>query len=71
MQHILNEKRTPACKYCAIGRTAPTGAEILCVKRGIMCPDSSCKHFKYDPLKREPERSPKLKTHYSAEDFKL
>ncbi len=36
-----------------------------------MCPDSSCKHFKYDPLKREPERSPKLKTQYSAEDFKL
>ncbi|HPZ00203.1 MAG TPA: hypothetical protein PLS28_01895 [Clostridiales bacterium] len=71
MQPVFNPKITPACKYCSVGKLSPTGKEVLCVKRGIMLPDSSCKRFQYDPLKREPDRKPKLKKEYKEDDFRL
>lgn len=69
-QSLLNAKIRPACMYCAVGKLSCDGESVLCVKKGVMQPDSSCRAFRYDPLKRVPERKAQLPS-YSAEDFSL
>lgn len=61
----------PRCTYCAHGR--PLGEEqIICPKKGVMAAGSSCRGFKYDPLKRVPPRPAKLAgAGLSDEDFQL
>ena len=46
---------TPSCKICEIGRISPDKDKMLCVKYGVVPCDYVCKHFEYDPLKRQPE----------------
>lgn len=70
MQRLFNTKISPACEYCFFGRLSPDLQSILCSKKGVTSLSSSCRHFKYDPLKRQPKRQPKLKE-YSKEDFEL
>lgn len=60
----------PACEYCLHGRLSPDGENILCIKRGIMLPYSSCKKYSYDPLKRVPKRFAGF-PQFDASDFKL
>ncbi len=60
----------PKCAYCAHGKTAPNGKDILCVRSGVTDKDGSCKKFKYDPLKREP-RKPAPLAEYGKDDFIL
>lgn len=58
------------CENCLNGRASADGEKILCVKKGIMLPASSCREYKYDPLKRRPKRPKKL-IELSEDDFKL
>lgn len=58
------------CENCFHGRLSADGDKVLCVKQGIMKLDSTCREYKYDPLKRRPKRPKKL-TDFSADDFKL
>ncbi len=68
---ILNTKdKAPACAICVHGVLAPDGESVLCVKTGIRLLDSSCRSFKYDPLKRVPKRTLNL-GEFTADDFKL
>lgn len=70
-QDLFNKKDiTPACKYCEHGKAAAQYNQILCVKHGVMLPESSCRKFRYDPLKRQPNRAPIL-PEFSPEDFAL
>ena len=71
MKKLFNEDVAPKCEYCHFGRITPDSNSVLCEKRGIMLPSSSCKSFKYDVLKRRPEKKPQLFSEYSAEDFKI
>lgn len=59
---------SPRCSYCEHGNSI--GTEILCKKMGVMQPDSCCKKFRYDPLKRVP-RTAVIQKDFSPEDFKL
>ena len=43
---------------------------VLCEKKGVVDPESRCRHYKYDPLKRIPPK-PLAQLDFSAEDFKL
>ena len=70
MSKLFSRDISPACKYCAYGRASAGGDEVLCEKRGVMLPDSSCKKFSYDPLKREPSRRG-APSGFTAEDFSL
>ena len=68
---LLNEKSiSPACAYCGHGRLSPDRLSVLCIKKGIMLPTSSCRKYVYDPLKRQPQRLPRMPK-FSAKDFKL
>ena len=57
MKKLFNKSDiTPSCSYCVPGRTSPNKESILCLKKGVVGLDYSCKRFKYDPLKRKPIR---------------
>ena len=60
----------PACRLCSHGMIAADGDCVLCVKTGIRQLDSSCRSFKYDPLKRIPKKAVGI-GHFTEEDFML
>jgi hypothetical protein len=68
---LFNKKDIePACLLCVHGKMAPDMKSILCIKKGLMRPESKCRHFEYDPLKRVPRRDPVLPA-LDPEDFKI
>ena len=69
--NLFQKKIEPLCVYCAHGRPLQED-QILCPKMGVMSGGSSCRSFRYDPLKRTPPRPVKLAgTELTDEDFKL
>lgn len=69
--NLFQKKIEPRCAYCTRG-TMLTEDQIVCPKKGVMSPGSSCRAFKYDPLKRVPPRPAKLAgVGLSDEDFSL
>ncbi len=68
---LFDKKIEPCCSYCDSGvRISPT--EVACLRRGVVSAGGSCRHFKYDPLKREPPVAEPLKTDgLTKEDFTL
>ncbi len=61
----------PRCAYCARGR-ALDAEQVACPKKGVMSAGSSCRAFRYDPLKRVPPRPVKLNSAgLRDEDFLL
>ena len=67
---IYSDNISPKCLYCETGVVSPDGNSVLCVKKGVMMPDSFCRKFRYDPLKRTPE-TVKLNTDFTPDDFSL
>lgn len=62
----------PACRYCSVGTPNIDDDYVLCPKKGVMDASSSCGAFRYDPLRREIRRRPRLDTSgLSPEAFKL
>lgn len=68
---LFRKKMPRSCSYCLHG-TALNEEEILCIKRGIVCVNRTCRKFTYDPCKRIP---PKQKASdfkkYEDEDYSL
>ena len=60
---------TRQCSLCEIGRPGPDLSSVLCIKRGVMPLDGLCRHFRYDPLKREPFLPPKQT--FDPQEFEL
>lgn len=70
-KNIIDSKEVPQiCAICSFGTQLPDGSGILCRKVGIRMPDSTCKKFEYDPLKRVPRRAPAMQE-FTEEDFSL
>lgn len=67
---VNTEDITPVCRLCSHGMIAADGDCVLCVKTGIRQLDSSCRSFKYDPLKRVPKKNIGIGS-FTKEDFKL
>ena len=67
---LINSSIEPKCAYCANGTRSSDKKRILCTKRGVMLPDSSCGRFVYDILKREPRPKPRL-PEFDKSDFEL
>ena len=64
------DKYPPRCAYCKSGRLSPDGISVLCEKKGIVDKNSSCRAYKYDVMKRVPEKQPSF-TDTDPEDFAL
>ena len=61
----------PCCAYCKRG-TPVSETEVMCLKKGVVSSEGSCRAFRYDPLKRVPPRPLKLNTDkLSKEDFSI
>lgn len=58
------------CRLCEYGRMSFDGQIVLCMKRGPVEPDSVCRKYTYDPLKRVPRPTAGLQA-YSKENFRL
>lgn len=58
---LFRKKMEPLCCCCKYGERI-NEESVICPKRGVVSSWQSCRHFSYDPLKREPEPqlSPKL-----------
>lgn len=68
---LFRKKQPRCCVYCLHSTSLSEGL-VLCSKRGIRPPDSPCRGFRYDPVKRIPHRNNKLDfTKYDQEDFTL
>ena len=67
---VLSGDISPKCIYCENGQVTDNGTLVLCPKKGVMQPDSACRKFRYDPLKRTPQ-TVKLQSGFTAEDFSL
>lgn len=65
---VFNKKLEPHCEYCVFGKRSEFSNEVICKKRGITDIKDSCRRYKYDPLKREPQRV-KISDNYNPEDF--
>lgn len=61
----------PRCAYCKRG--ASLGEDrVMCMKKGIVTPEYHCRHFKYDPLKRIPQKPISADfSRLSEDDFRL
>lgn len=59
-----------ACAHCKHGRKTANGDNVFCSKKGVMDAFSSCRLYKYDPLKRVPQKA-KLQSDLTEKDFSL
>ncbi len=70
-QKIIDKKKYPEiCLNCFYGRIPKDKESILCEKKGIVDPNGKCHSYRYDPLKRRPERVV-IDSDFKEEDFKL
>ena len=68
---LFRKKIERSCAYCAFG-TKFGSDQILCIKRGVVLEDRSCRKFTYDPCKRIPAKPKALNfSQYKEEDFVL
>lgn len=68
---LFTKRIDPQCTYCQRG--APMNDEqVLCPRKGVVSREDSCRHFRYDPLKRIPLRpAPPDFSRLKDEDFSL
>ncbi len=66
----FNKNLAHRCEYCVHGKSLDALNEIICKKNGVTLRDDCCRHYKYDPLKRNPEKV-KVSQNYSPEDFSI
>lgn len=70
-QKLINSKDyTPCCEYCLHGKLTADGESVLCVKKGVMLPESSCHKYEYDPLKRRPKKRT-VNNEFDNSDFNI
>ena len=65
-----NKKYKKCCANCFFGRLPKDKLSVLCEKKGVMRPEDGCGSYKYDPLKRVPQKLV-LKSDFTEDDFKL
>lgn len=68
---LFEKKIDPRCGYCQ--RCVPLDdATVMCIKKGVVPANGSCRSFRYDPLKRTPPRPASLDfSKLKDEDFSL
>ena len=68
---LFRKSIDPRCVYCRRGGSLENG-EVICPKKGIVSEGFHCRHFVYDPLKRQPPAPPAPNfSQLEDEDFQL
>lgn len=66
----FNKKTEKYCKYCIHGKYLEYTDEVFCTKKGFVDKFSKCLKYKYDPLKRVPEKVRPF-AEFTKEDFEI
>jgi len=67
---FFNKKKNRSCSCCVYGEKSKYTPEVLCRKHGVCEKRDYCRHFKYDILKRVPEKIKPSKD-FAKEDFSI
>ncbi|MBO4693631.1 MAG: hypothetical protein J5659_04505 [Clostridia bacterium] len=67
---LLNDDIIKSCAWCLYGKKSEYTNDIFCKKRGITTKDYYCRKYKYDPLKRTPDKKI-ISDKYYGDDFSL
>lgn len=59
------------CLFCAFSSTVMNEDRVLCRKKGEVFKNSSCKKYKYYPLKRTPPARVKMRKAFNIENFDI
>lgn len=71
MKKLTFSKKTEKyCMYCTHGKFLEYTEEVFCSKKGFVDKFGKCLKYKYDPLKRKPDKAA-VKAGFTADDFKL
>ncbi|MBQ9414301.1 MAG: hypothetical protein IJU16_04150 [Clostridia bacterium] len=72
---LYGNNRPISCDVCEFGRLTVDGQAVLCERHGVVPGYYHCRYFRYDPLKRVPQRPQPLKAFdaaaFSIRDFSL
>jgi len=68
--NLFGNKVERACAHCKHGKKTANSESVFCPKKGVMSAYSSCRAYKYDPLKRVPKKI-KLQSDLSEKDFSI
>ena len=66
----FSKKRSKYCINCIHGKHLEYTDEVFCTKKGFVDKFNKCHRYKYDPLKRMPDKNISQET-YNKEDFSL
>lgn len=68
---LFRKKMPRSCTYCAHG-TKIDDEQVLCIQKGVVSTEGSCRKFQYDPCKRVPPKPKALDFEkYKDEDYSL
>jgi len=65
---FFNKSIDKRCEYCKHSKSYMVEEEILCKYKGVVNYTDSCRKFKYDILKRQPQKV-RQGENYSSDDF--
>ena len=67
----MKNKPEQNCAQCKNGYVIRMDGHILCRKFGIIEPAERCRHFVFDPLRRQPLPRVRSEGGYTEEDFSI
>lgn len=67
---VIGGKIEPKCEYCKFSIAIRDANTLLCHKTGVTEATGRCKKFRYDPLKRKPQKAPSM-LQFTDQDFSL
>ena len=67
---LFSKDLKKACLWCAYGKKSDYTEDVFCSKRGVTSAYDSCRMYKYDPLKRTPDKQI-ISNSFNEDDFHL
>ena len=69
-EKLFNSDLDMACQWCVHGKKSEYTDDVFCKKRGLVSARDWCRKYKYDPLKRTPDKQIIDKS-FNEDDFQL
>ena len=70
MASLFNKNLQRSCEWCVHSKKSEFSDEILCRKHGVTDRRDYCRNYKYDVLKRTPQKQ-KCDKKFTPEDFQI
>ncbi len=70
MASMFNKDTPKSCEWCKFSKKSAFNKDLFCAKRGVTEKFNVCRKYKYDPLKRTPEKT-SFVGNFTKSDFKI